>query len=78
MTIDDTTRWLISGIAFLSVCIFAAMWRELSGIRTEIKESNAQIKELAIKQSNGDTRLLLLEKIIDRLPCLGSDLKCRP
>jgi hypothetical protein len=79
MNLDDTSRWIIQGVAIAVAMILGLMWRELGGIKKEMKESNDSIKDLAIKQTKDDTRIALLEKIIDRLPCISNNLpSCKP
>jgi hypothetical protein len=77
MNLDDTTRWIIQGVAITVTMILGMMWRELGGIKKEMKESNDAIKDLAIKQSTGDTRIALIEKILDRLPCITKPTGCK-
>jgi hypothetical protein len=71
MELTATSMWVINGALTAATMILALMWRELGGIKKEMKDSNESIKDLAIKQTAGDTRVALLEKIIDRLPCIN-------
>jgi len=77
MNLDDTSRWIIQGVAIAVTMILGMMWRELGGIKKEMKESNDSIKDLAIKQSTGDTRIASIEKTLDRLPCIMKPTGCK-
>jgi len=65
---DPIIMWIISGLAGTAILLLGAIWKELRYMRNKLEN-------VIINNTSLAGRMLILEKITDKLPCLNN-LKC--
>ena len=65
---EQVMQWVVSVCSTLTALLITFIWNEVKGMRSDIKL-------LSLTQTRQEKRVDMLEKMMDKLPCVRN-LKC--